>query len=690
VSAAAPAPRYYAHVDGLRAIAVLGVIAYHLWPAWLPGGFIGVDVFFVISGYVVSASLLAAPAAGFGRFAAAFYARRLRRIAPALVACLLLTGVASALLIPPAWLSQTSDRTGLMAFVGLGNLVLAAAEGDYFSPRTEYNPYAHTWSLGVEEQFYLLFPLLFFGWVRGGTMRRVASSATCLLALASLACAWHWAGQGAGAAAFYLLPSRFWQLAAGMLLFQWLTRRESMPAAAGSATAWRAPLGWASLAAILLGLVLARPGRTPWPDGVLPVLGTLGVLALLHPAGQRGRLGRWLASAPMVGIGKLSYSLYLWHWPVFVLCRWTIGLESAGAQVLALATAVLLAIGSYFAVERPLRRTRRGSGWPPLAFVGVALMLVVASGWAFHGLYKARPALSLSNVVREGHDWYPEETVRDSSGRGCEVRRESRDASPERRWTWRRSGCAAAGATVRRVFVLGDSHALAYGPMLQHLVLASGDEVHLFHRTGCPYLELARDPATDPQACRDATQRFLHEIEAQARAGDVLFLPSLRLPRLAEQWQAALAPPVPSASGRDRAEAEGLRQLAPFAARGVRVVFEAPKPVLPAPPYRCTDRFNAGNPVCAGGLSIARARIESMRAEVLAGYARLQAGLPGASVWDPLPELCSAATCAAFRAGRPLYFDGDHLSGHGNRVLVPSFVAHLESLRHDAPSRGWD
>ena len=162
---------YLPYIDGLRAVAVLAVVLYHLNAAWLPGGFTGVDIFFVISGFVVSASVDRFGRTGAGESLLRFYARRLRRIAPALIVCLLVTCVASGLFIPQAWLSDTSRETGRMAFFGLSNWVLAGTGNDYFSPKVEFNPFTHTWSLGVEEQFYLVFPFLFLAWTRGGRGR---------------------------------------------------------------------------------------------------------------------------------------------------------------------------------------------------------------------------------------------------------------------------------------------------------------------------------------------------------------------------------------------------------------------------------------------------------------------------------------------------------------------------------------
>ena len=155
---------YIPGIDGLRALAVVSVMIYHLVPGALPGGFVGVDVFFVISGYVVTGSMMRDAKLPFLEFIAAFYARRFRRIVPALVVCLCVTVLFSVALIPDAWLSNALRDTGLSAFFGLSNFTLVTGDDGYFATRSEFNPFTHTWSLAVEEQFYLLFPLvLYFG-----------------------------------------------------------------------------------------------------------------------------------------------------------------------------------------------------------------------------------------------------------------------------------------------------------------------------------------------------------------------------------------------------------------------------------------------------------------------------------------------------------------------------------------------
>ncbi|WP_210247523.1 acyltransferase, partial [Methylobacterium sp. WL116] len=223
---------HYRAVDGLRAVAVIAVMVFHLREGWLPGGLTGVDVFFVISGFVVTASVAQRQGGSFGDFVLAFYARRIARILPALALTVAVSAIAYALFIPSAWLGDTIAKTGLAAIFGLSNLVLAAGD-DYFSVKAAFNVFTHTWSLGVEEQFYLLFPLImYFGSKDAGAAGPRDRRVPILLALVAASFA---AGALLSATrptiAFYTLPARFWELGAGMLLC--LTRARWTPWLAG-------------------------------------------------------------------------------------------------------------------------------------------------------------------------------------------------------------------------------------------------------------------------------------------------------------------------------------------------------------------------------------------------------------------------------------------------------------------------
>ena len=282
---------YLPYVDGLRALAVLSVLVYHLNPAWLPGGFSGVDIFFVISGFIVSLSVSQVNHAsqvgpqGLLRFMAFFYARRIQRIFPALLVCLLATTLATAILVPTAWLSDGIQRTGFFAFFGLSNFTLAQTGKDYFSPAAEFNPFTHTWSLGVEEQFYLVFPLLFFLWGLSGGRRRWSPLLFGALLLVSVAYS-AWLGSVDKTAAFYMLASRFWQLAAGVLLFQMMALGGNFAGVVDRpASVWRVSASWLSLGLVVYGLVASKATYYAFPGALPTVLGTLGLVGFLHAGG---------------------------------------------------------------------------------------------------------------------------------------------------------------------------------------------------------------------------------------------------------------------------------------------------------------------------------------------------------------------------------------------------------------------
>ena len=262
---------YVPHIDGLRAVAVLAVIVYHLNEHWLPGGLCGVDIFFVISGFVVSASLAEFKKSTASAFFAYFYARRMLRILPALLVCLLVTHVFAMWFIPYAWLSDANQQTGLYAFFGLSNYILADTHFSYFAPRTEFNPYTHTWSLGVEEQFYLIFPPLFAAWIAGGRGRAFSSAVFALGLVASLICA-IWLSRTNPDFAFYMLYGRFWELSAGVLLYQlFVFSGHAFSEANRPATVLSQAGAIASAALVAAGLALAEPQSLPFPGALMPV-----------------------------------------------------------------------------------------------------------------------------------------------------------------------------------------------------------------------------------------------------------------------------------------------------------------------------------------------------------------------------------------------------------------------------------
>jgi len=207
----------------------------------------------------------------------------------------------------------------------------------------------------------------------------------------------------------------------------------------------------------------------------------------------------------------------------------------------------------------------------------------------------------------------------------------------------------------------------------------------LYSNPGCTFASL--QPEREGGNCPTLARAALDDMLAKTQTGDVLFLAALRLNRFSNQFAAtnvsnarAAMASASSEAARRKSEDALLAQLQPLIARGVHIVLEAPLPLLPSPPFRCADAFNRGNPICAPGLSLPRDDLERYRAPVLAAFTRLRKRQTAFSIWDPFPVLCPGATCEAFHDGRPLYFDGDHVSGYADTLLLPSFERHLSGL----------
>jgi len=651
---------YIAGIDGLRAIAVLAVIVFHLgYLNVLPGGFVGVDMFFVISGYVISQSLSERSSDGLGACLADFYRRRCVRILPALLCVLLVSFVLSALFMPQFWLSDHFNRTGLAAFVGLSNVVLAQHTQTYFSPGSDLNPFLHTWSLGVEEQFYLVFPGLFWLWLRYRSRVWLARALLPVLASASLLiCAIQ--STAAPLSAFYLLPGRFWELAAGAMLFQAIGARH------GVMTSGALPHAALIAGAVLLlgSFWLARPGPFPFPWALVTVAGTLLMLAgIILPAPETtSPLQRALGSPALTYLGRLSYSLYLWHWPVRVFFQWTTGLQLLWVQCLYPLLVFALAAASYHWIERPVRanpsawlRTPRRTVALSGAAVGLCALMAVA-------ITRTPEFFSLSQT-RDSYTWHA-------------YRHWPREPVPK---------IEDPRLENRRLFVLGDSHAAAYRTLFKWISLQLGIEVIEYERGGCGVLTLI---AGDTARCAQRREADFKDIAARARPGDIVFLPSLRMPELdGLDWargEEAVVNELLAGIEREQqaAQASALATLSRLYALDVQVLVEAPKPLFKAAPSRCSDWFNQMNPVCAPGLTVFRHTLQRLRAPQLALLARLQQQHPALAVWDPFPVLCPTDVCSAYdrNNGKPLFFDSNHLSGHGNRVLAPSFSAALQAL----------
>ena len=489
---------YIPAIDGLRALAVLSVVAYHLRPGLLPGGFSGVDIFFAISGFVVTGSMMGKSFDRLPAMLSYFYARRLVRIMPALLAMLLVAILANQMLVPEAWLSRAVPQTARFAFFGLSNIILATDTDGYFGIQAGFNPFTHTWSLGVEEQFYLFFPLLLFWHQKLDGAKLNADRAVRVIGWVSLA---SFALCGVLTVieqkyAFYLIVGRFWELGLGMILC--LRMPQWRPLLAAWPTRRRTILAVTSALAVALALALPDRGGFPFPLAILPVLGTIGLIASVVSAPVTP-IARLLASAGPVAIGRLSYSLYLWHWPVFVMFRWTVGLETVAHQLAALALAFLLATLSYFLVERRFRRRAKAAVRPPKTVVWRMAMGTLACAAIGFVMLARGDALAIG-VTRDRSAWYADEAhALNPALTQCAVtiERSRRGGDIDR---WMPSSCTTRAAGFR-VFAIGDSHNTAYAPNYRQLAAELGVPVTQLFPPGLPV------PAPDPADGRQAPLR---------------------------------------------------------------------------------------------------------------------------------------------------------------------------------------
>lgn len=674
--------QYFPFIDGLRALAVISVIIYHLHAAWLPGGFVGVDVFFVISGFVVSASITHFKGGGFWRFLAFFYARRIRRIFPALIVCLLVTGYVSALFIPASWLSDVNQTTGLFAFLGLSNFILAANGRDYFAPTTEFNPFTHTWSLGVEEQFYLVFPVLFFAWLysQRGKYSSIALFSVGLLASVVFSA---WQSQAQPTNAYFLSPGRFWELASGVLLYQILTL--SSKGEERKENRFSSIIGIAAFIGLLVSFVVSTPNNFPMPGAVLAVISTLGLLFSLYQQRCLPWLQALLGNKYILFFGRTSYSLYLWHWPTFVLFRWTCGLDSPLTRLAALAVTLVLATLSYYLIETPMRQSKTAKKASNPVVIGVGLCVIAIAYWGGSTLNARADKISLSTVSADAELWYPDRGPAPQEYPGCRADPQTIVDDGVEVIVFKPEGCLQDRPSRYQVLhVIGDSHTLAYAALYKQFAIRNNLQVDVYRNGGCPFISFQTERDLDNAQCQANAQASLRALHKRTKPGDVLFLASLRLPRFADQW--VYFGPEPqlqsflstyAEANRQRSVTYAVETLRGFSEQGVHVVFEAPKPIFMSPPYRCADWFNRDNPICAHGMSVERDLLQKFRAPVLSSFNQVINALPAVSVWDPFPVLCPGNTCDAWREGHSMFFDGDHLSAFGSMTLLPDFTAYM-------------
>jgi peptidoglycan/LPS O-acetylase OafA/YrhL len=666
---AVDAPRYRPDVDGLRAVAVLAVVVFHAWPSALPGGFVGVDVFFVISGFLITQLIL--DGIGAARFSfAEFYARRVRRIVPALAIVLAWCVVYGYEQLPQAELSQLLAHAiaGALSFAN----VWSWRQAGYFDGAAELKPLLHLWSLGVEEQFYMLWPALLVA-TRGGARRVRTVMLSCVVASFLLNVV---LVQRFPVATFYLPMTRLWELALGGLLVG-IRTSSSDPQATRPARARAAVMTGAGAVLLALG-VLYTDAQKAFPGywAILPTAGT----ALMIAAGPRAWLNRWLlASPPLVQLGLISYPLYLWHWPLLaferILGPWELLPRDTVGPV---ALSFVLAWLTYRVIERPIRRAPAS---PRVAFGLLAALSAVAlaSLACYLGVVPMRPdnqselrraGITLDRAIRRG-----------DHAQAC-------DGAIDTPASLRELCTFAPGPRGAKTIVLwGDSHAGAWSPLFFDVGRKLGYRVVVIEHDGCvPLLHVKQTSMMASPACRDFGLAE-DALRAIAALRPVHVFVVARWSVYAHGWRVAghLQPRTHFLTQSDADDADEASSIAAMRAQFPRtsealrklasVTFVKTVPAPEPSPVADTPR--------SAGPELARSRGAEAFGDELIDEA--VARDPGVTAVDVAPRLCRP-TCVTARDGMLLYQDDNHLTAQATLLFadaISALLPHADLAAHD-------
>ena len=631
--------KYRPEIDGLRAFAVVAVIINHFNKDLLPSGYLGVDIFFVISGFVITLSLWDRENKDMVDFMGRFYERRVKRLVPALVVFVLVTSILICLVNPDP---GTALKTSMTSLFGVSNLYLFKLSADYFAQSTELNPFAHTWSLGVEEQFYLLFPFLI--WF-SGFGRQVKNGARNLilwigaLAVASLA-GFITLYQSNQPAAYLLMPPRFWEMAFGCLLCIAVQKRTKIAQALEKVP----PL---LTVVVILGVMFL-----PTKDAVPATLSITVLSAVLIACLKQGTTAyNFFTLKKVVYVGLISYSLYLWHWVVLCISRWTVGIHwwSVPIQV---GLMLAIAIASYNGIENPLRKREFANRATSFSSAFSCLAIVAASLWVtnrfFDGaLYSGDH--SYRNLLTGSRNYDHKSTY---TGRHCHLRREANDLPRD---------CSIGGSTNKTIYFVGNSHSDHYRETHYLLNKEFGVSIDGISVSSCIF-----PPASSQAGCGLVQQKQQDRVLTALKKGDIVAISNrYNMIDTPEGWMQSKS---------------SVRSLNDFAARvydkGGKLLLFGPLPEFQIEAVRCMRLWFRPLPPLECEISttsLQAARAASIQMEKLIDKRIL--------VFYPMKPLCPNDTCRMIDdANKPLFADSYHLSDYANRQYIfPSFKNFLLS-----------
>lgn len=650
---------YRADIDGLRAIAVLSVCFSHAGLFAMPGGFVGVDVFFVISGFLICGILFREVEAGTFSIIR-FYERRARRILPALLALLAALMVGGLFLFPP-WQYESFGKSAIATILFVSNFWFLKETTGYFGAASEFEPLLHTWSLAVEEQFYIFIPFLFLFLVsrskalaQGGTLAiSVTSFALSVLAVRD------YPSQG-----FYLLHARAWELGAGALLALGF-----IPAIQRGFSAEL--ISGAGVAAILAScFLLDADSSFPGPNALAPVFGAAAII--FAGSTHQTFVTRILSTRPFVLVGKVSYSLYLWHWPPLVVARTVTGDSglSTSLGIACLTFAFAAAYLSWRFIERPWRTRPDSGGFQAstvfASSVAGAAVLTIAAGFAVlkDGFVSRVPADTFDrfNAARRVSDLELECRRSNSLGELCTVGAAEAEAEPS-------------------VLVWGDSHAAALLPGLDKWLRDSSRSAFAATLSACPpIIGVIRADRAAAQKCTNFNHNVFEFAIRNARIDTIVLIARWALNAEGDRVgrESGTRAVLGFEDGRRGSPADNFEVFHESLTATVLRLTEAGKKIIIVAgipeigvdvPQAYLDAMFFTSSV---DIAISRADYERRNARVLRVLEELAAS-PSVDVVRVADAMC-ASDCLVEVGGKLIYRDDDHLSIAGAKWLMPALL----------------
>jgi len=656
---------YRRDIDGLRALAILPVVLYHAGISGFQGGFVGVDVFFVISGYLMALRIIGG--IDQGNFSLLrFYESRIRRIFPALFAMIAASAVMAWIFFMPVEFEYFA-RSAKAAAYFTSNIQLNRESG-YFDISAQLKPLLHTWSLAIEEQFYIVFPLTLLLLNRIG--RKWIAPALIVLFVASLGAS-IWAVQQRPTEAFYLSPYRGWELLLGALLALDIVPRPKQQIVGEIL---------ATLGFILIGLaVFVYNDSTSFP-GLAALVPCIGAALIIHGRAAHGPAGLLLKSTPLVFIGLISYSLYLWHWPLIVFTRYLNGHDLSWIQSgLLLGSSFIVAVFSWRFIERPFRgHPSKVSRKPVFAAAAVVITSVLVFGnYVVTGAGlpdRLSPvAQKIYSATYDMSRFSSPECLQDTSGRGPTL-------SDIESGNLCRLGIP--GSDNVNFLVWGDSHSGSMAPAIDLAATKAGVSGMLAGRASCPPLpDVELKDQKDTLRCVDynAAVRDLIVRKRIPLVFMIAYWPKYvlrsELPNQGLYFDPRIRPPLEDGSAPIAAALDQI--LADLKRQGTQVVLVMDVPemghYMPEALAKAATRGTSTDLAPSWAYTTERqAASRNMLGEYAAKY--------GATTVDALQAICDNGRCDSMRNGLPLYKDSDHITATTARSMSYLYTTVLKSL----------